>query len=271
MVTKYLLPFLVVTLCIGCDLSQTRKEFYSNGKIKSEAKWKNGVKNGESVLYDSVGNVLSRQNFANDTLQGKSITYHVSGNVFLIENYDRGVLNGEFLKFYENGYVGGKGRYKNGKGVGVYYQYHPIDSGTVSREAYLMNVKGESMQYYVKRITPEGDSVDEYRSIGIIHPKTVSINDTITVEFRPTKESKYDSVLVIVGDFDDEFNFRLPPDTIRITKNQDKAYYKFLGRKEGTTLLRGEVITYFSKVFPDHTDTTVIGGYFEELITVKGR
>ncbi|HEY5747983.1 MAG TPA: hypothetical protein VIU12_18060 [Chryseolinea sp.] len=261
---RILLVLLSASFLFSCDRTELSREYYSDGRLKSEAEVKNGLKNGLMSTYFPNGTIKSKQLYKNDTLNGTGTFFNIEGKIDSIITYERGKLNGEYQKFYPNGNIAGRGNFVNGKNHGLYYQYDPVDSGRVLREAYLIPVRGSILHYYVKKINPAGEGVDEYRSIGIHLPSVVKLKDTVNVEFNVLDMNAQDSVLVVVGEFDDEFNLRSRADTISIKKGS--ATYRFVVKKSGMQLLRGEVINYTTKVYRDSSVTYTAYGYFEEKV-----
>ncbi|MDP2386379.1 MAG: hypothetical protein Q8M29_08400 [Bacteroidota bacterium] len=49
----------------------TRKEYYENGKTKSEQQWKDGLKDGRWKEYDDTGNLKKTQFYNKDKLKGE--------------------------------------------------------------------------------------------------------------------------------------------------------------------------------------------------------
>jgi antitoxin component YwqK of YwqJK toxin-antitoxin module len=263
----FVFVFFVSLFFTACDNADLRKEYYASGALKSETEFIDGLKNGSSVMYDSFGNVVSRRNFLKDTLFGQSITYYSDGKISEIVNYDKGILNGEYLRFYPNGNIGGKGEYRNGRNVRFYYQYHPEDSGKILREAYLINVNGEPMRYYIKSIADDGTTEYEYRSVIVDVPKKVSLSDVVNVSLQLNKNNRCSSATVIIGDFDDDFKIISHADTIGF--KDGRVSYKFVAKNTGKFLLRGQLICSDTRVYTDSTVTDTSYGYFEEEITVN--
>lgn len=264
---RILLVLLSAPFLFSCDRTELSREYYSDGRLKSEAEVKNGLKNGLMSTYFPSGAIKSKQLYKNDTLNGLGTFFNIEGKIDSTITYENGKPNGEYLKFYPNGNVAGRGNFVNGKNHGLYYQYDPVDSGRVLREAYLIPVRGSTMRYYVRRIDPTGGKEDEYRSIGIHLPATVKLKDTVNVKFNMLDENMQDSVVVVVGEFDDDFNLRSQADTVSIKKGSGN--YRFIVKKYGIQFLRGEVINYAAKVYRDSSVIYTTYGYFEEKVIVN--
>lgn len=70
----------VAFFVFGCDSIVEKKEYYSNGSLKSIIEFKHGKRNGEAVYYDSIGEIIERSQFENDSLNGLSIVYNKNGS-----------------------------------------------------------------------------------------------------------------------------------------------------------------------------------------------
>lgn len=253
---------------LGCNNSETKREYYSNGNLKSQSQYESNLKNGEELIYDSIGRLTSKNFYVNDTLNGQSTTFYSDGKIKGIKTFVKSVLNGEALLFHPTGNIGEKGQYKDGKIAGLFYQYYPNDSGKIFTEGYFVNVGGIEYPYFEKTFDEFGNIKDEYRPL-IVHIKTPSpkLMDTVNVDFEFNAKEKYDSAFVVVGDFDDEFKARSSPDTIKLLNG--KASYRFIATKTGSQFIKGELIFYKSYIYPDSIVNDRTYGYFEEKLVIK--
>lgn len=98
------------------------KEFYENGKIKSEKKYKDDLVDGYVKTYDSKGNLQNTEKFNN----GKEVK-----NAPELAKLD------VYKDFYEDGTMKYEGGYINGMPVGTHYHYrqkYMCDSLPVARD-----------------------------------------------------------------------------------------------------------------------------------------
>ena len=119
----------------------TKKEWYTNGKIKSEGNYQNGQAIGDHIHYDEQGNVNIKTHFENGEEQWtiylkngviqkkdfyknnaiqKTETYQ-DDKIVSIENYDNGKIIKQLL--YDNGTVKATGEIRKGNKHGVWKYY----------------------------------------------------------------------------------------------------------------------------------------------------
>jgi len=95
------------------------KDYYSNGKVKTEWGCKDGQLSGITKLYYRNGKLEKKSYYVNDVRQGATTGYYESGALKSICNYKDGELDGLHKIFYENGLIGELTFYKNGMDVGI--------------------------------------------------------------------------------------------------------------------------------------------------------
>lgn len=98
------------------------KEFYEDGKLKSEKKYKDDVIDGYVKTYDSKGNLTNTEKFNN----GK-----------VVKNAPELAKLDVFHEFYEDGTMKYEGGYINGMPVGTHYHYrqkYVCDSLPIARD-----------------------------------------------------------------------------------------------------------------------------------------
>ncbi|MFC7358185.1 toxin-antitoxin system YwqK family antitoxin [Jejudonia soesokkakensis] len=78
--------------------------FYPDGSITEKLLFVNGVQEGESLFYSPKGIVLKQLTFSNNKLNGPAIYRDASGNITMKGNYKDGQNSGTWL-FYKNGRV----------------------------------------------------------------------------------------------------------------------------------------------------------------------
>lgn len=121
------------------------KEYFSNGKVKTEISVKGNLRHGLTKNYDRDGSLLSQVNYVenvkdgmatnfyaksgkiNSTLiykngikEGDEIWYWESGRPYRVTPYVKGLANGTQKYYYEDGKLKAEVPWKNGKpGVGI--------------------------------------------------------------------------------------------------------------------------------------------------------
>lgn len=158
----------------GKPYTGSAKEFYSNGSLKKEAyfekglpqgkvniydqngrliaveQYKNGLKNGQTLLYNFVHNVLSEEkiDYKDGLIDGKHQLFGLNGKLILSEEYKKDKLNGIREMFFENGQIYSREHYKNDKPEGtrqIYYENGQL----LYEESYIDGkLEGQRKGYY---------------------------------------------------------------------------------------------------------------------------
>lgn len=272
--TNQIVGFLLIfTFLIGCENSNVVIEKFSNGKLKSQITIEEGMKNGEALRYDSLGNLRERMNYRNDTLEGGCITYYKTGEIRTIVNYRSGKKEGAYSSFFKNGNIAQYGYYKDDYRRGVWNNYSESDSGKVILENYVMHIEGDiddGDPYYVKELSERGVLEYTYKTVNVTVPKKAKVGDTITVGFEIFRTFDFDSALIIIGDFDENFVPGTRLDTVWIEDRRAK-YQIFVNGKDVffvRGLLRG--INRVKSSNPEIVEETLEDLlYFEEAIQVE--
>jgi antitoxin component YwqK of YwqJK toxin-antitoxin module len=77
------------------------KEFYDNGAVKIDMKYKDGKRNGPTYSYYKDGKPWSLNTFEEDELQGPYQTWHENGQLYYDGQYDHNRKVGVW-KFYDD-------------------------------------------------------------------------------------------------------------------------------------------------------------------------
>lgn len=137
-------------LCItSCSFNKTKKEYYANGKIKTEATYnKEGKKEGLCIEYYEDGVKKAEIPYNNGMREGELKVYYKSGNIKSKHDFKEDKEEGKFFLFYENGEIKKEGFYVNGKTEGESRSYYATGQlYTLSNRA-NGNVFGQTTVYY---------------------------------------------------------------------------------------------------------------------------
>jgi hypothetical protein len=118
-----------IIFVIACNYATLKKEYYSDGTIKSEETFYRGKKHG------------------------KKTTYHRNGRVKEIMHYINDVLDGEYTSYDSLGYKDSYGYFWKGKAVGPLH-YYKRDKLVVYNER-----DHTGLVYYVKKYTENGSTL----------------------------------------------------------------------------------------------------------------
>lgn len=136
-VLKFSALLFIIVFITSC--TKTKTEYYKNGTIRSEVKYKGGKKNGRSVYFYENGMKELEINYIDDSADGQANAYYYKGTIKRIDNfkdnkltgvsttwdeelgfkfseetYLNNVLNGPYKEYHQNGEVKVNGSYKNG-------------------------------------------------------------------------------------------------------------------------------------------------------------
>jgi antitoxin component YwqK of YwqJK toxin-antitoxin module len=150
--------------------TKVKREFYRNGKVKSETHYrfgketgtttyyhhwyptkimeiemKNGKKNGKFIERFFNNNIKLFAHYKNDLLEGTELHYYMTGNLSMEINYTKGIKNGPVKSWYDNGGVKESGSYVNGLFDGYWENYD--SRGMLMGEGTFENGTGTQMIY----------------------------------------------------------------------------------------------------------------------------
>jgi tetratricopeptide (TPR) repeat protein len=83
---------------------------------------------GSFVEYFDNGKIKGKGDFKNGLLEGQRIMYYENGQIMMVSIYSIGLNNGKSTEFYENGKVKQEGDLKNGLEEGIWNLYY--ENGT---------------------------------------------------------------------------------------------------------------------------------------------
>ena len=139
------------------------KEYYSNGKIKTEISAKGQLRQGPTKNYDRNGFLLSEVNYDNNIMDGMVTNYYAkSGKINSTFIYKKGIKEGDEIWYYESGKPYRVTPYIKGKIEGT--QKHYYENGKLQAEVtYKNGLAGTGLKEY----KPDGSLVKDYPSISI--------------------------------------------------------------------------------------------------------
>lgn len=121
-------------------LEGIKKTWYSNGQLKSETHYKNGLKDGDASEWSETGVKYQETQYKNDQKDGLETRWDSKGIKSSEKYYSNGAQHGLSLHYY-NGDIKEKAFYQNGKLEGEYQSWH--SSGRKEREAFYKNDQPE--------------------------------------------------------------------------------------------------------------------------------
>ena len=80
-----------------------RREYFNNGKLKSEVGYKDGRFDGLCRFYYNNGNLKKQFHYENGVVDGKAYEFYENGQYKIEANYNSGVVDDVSKFYYENG------------------------------------------------------------------------------------------------------------------------------------------------------------------------
>ncbi|MEG1498507.1 MAG: hypothetical protein RRX93_01690 [Bacteroidales bacterium] len=96
------------------------KEYYPDGKLRCDGKYKKGQRYGLWRYYYPDGSIEQEGEYKNGKYDGRWIWYYPGGNIRLQQEYYRGQLDGESLEYDENQHLIAFGKYIEGLEEGTW-------------------------------------------------------------------------------------------------------------------------------------------------------
>lgn len=190
---KYLILIIFSLTLYGCK--DIRKEYHSNGKIKSIVEYKNDLPNGVYENYDVNGNLIEKGMSLNGEKHGICYWYYENGNVEIKARYEKGVENGTITYYFKSGALRDSTRFVNGLQEGLLYTYY--EDGNIDR---IQEYENDTLNGIFKYFYHNGNlAMDakikkgtttyyiEYDSLGNV---TDEFSDCSDIDFSDTKNYK---------------------------------------------------------------------------------
>jgi len=114
---RAVIAILLSIVCFSCNNVEIKKEYYSNGRVKSERQYKNGKLEGRSEQYSEGGSLLNSIHFTNDIKDTADYYYQDSRMIRVVysANKSKSIMykddTGKFISF------------KDGEGMAYCYSY----------------------------------------------------------------------------------------------------------------------------------------------------
>jgi antitoxin component YwqK of YwqJK toxin-antitoxin module len=169
-------------LSTGC--TKVKREYYKNGKLKSETHYRFGKETGTTVYYHSWyptkimevqmkrgkrnGKLIKRFFFylieliayyKNDLLEGVETSYYKNGNRSVETHYTKGIKHGTVTSWYFNGMIRESGAFINGMFDGEWENFD--ERGLLVGEGSFVNGTGKRTTYdYMGRLQCETNFVN---------------------------------------------------------------------------------------------------------------
>ena len=149
------------------DGTRIVKEYYGNGKVKTEISVKDSLRHGITKNYDSEGRLLSEVTYVNNVREGIAKNYYAeSGKLNSTLEYRNGIKEGNEIWYYESGKEYRVSPFVNGNIEGIQKLYYedgklfaevPFKGGFPGVGLKEYNEDGSLMNNYPKLIIEKQD------------------------------------------------------------------------------------------------------------------
>ncbi|MBR1513174.1 MAG: hypothetical protein IJ622_02650 [Bacteroidales bacterium] len=139
-----------------------QREYYPSGKVKREASFRDGKREGVWREFDEDGNVINSQTYKKGALVGQGIVgtdgkrrgdykeFYPDSTLRAEGLFIDGLRSGEWKFYYQNGKVQEVGSYKEGDPDGVWVWYHENGQKQIEEQFYKGQHNGPYKEYDAK-------------------------------------------------------------------------------------------------------------------------
>lgn len=114
---------LISFLLFSC--TKVEKDYYPDGSLKSEIRFRGETRSGISTWYHRNGNKQMEVNYVDNEMDGKLVRWYYNGSLEMEETYEKGILNGAKRTWDEDGNLRLVSNYQNGDLHGDYTFFYP--------------------------------------------------------------------------------------------------------------------------------------------------
>ena len=220
-----------------------KKEFYSDGSLKSVFEISNGLKNGKGVEYYSNGIIQSISNWINDTIDGVEILFYESGVVESSISWFKGQLHGNLVQYETDGNLKNISYYFFNK---VWGHEIRVNKGTINQVYHYINVDNSPYLNQIINYDEWGNIISNNSLYFLIdYPNisdTVRLNHPIEIIFKlsPIVEiNKIPQIQIYSGIFDDPYIILNESSFDSVVIDHHWAALSFLFNKSGDQFVKG--------------------------------
>lgn len=85
--------------------AETRRTYHTNGNIKKETPYINGLREGTVKEFYQTGIIQTEVDYSLDKISGKVKTYYNDGSLESVESYSEGVRNNDLVVYDRYGRI----------------------------------------------------------------------------------------------------------------------------------------------------------------------
>ena len=136
-----------------------QREYYPNGKVRREASFRDGKREGIWREFDEEGNVIKSQTYKKGTLVGEGIVgtdgkrrgeykeFYPDSTLRAEGSFVDGLKSGEWKFYYHNGQLQQEGNYEEGEPNGIWIWYHDNGQKEIEEQFYKGQHNGPYKEY----------------------------------------------------------------------------------------------------------------------------
>ncbi len=126
---KYWASIVILLVLVGCKNGTIKKEYYNDGKIKSEETYKDGKPNGYYITFYESGRIKDSSSIKDGQIDGIGRSYYENGKLNWQGEFKNGKAEGHYTKYYENGILRSEAFFKEGRPNGICREF--TDNGQI--------------------------------------------------------------------------------------------------------------------------------------------
>lgn len=177
--TNVFVLLLVISLLMSaCENSNIKKEFYSNGNIKSESEYEAGALKQKKIFFES-GKIHYLSEYKNGRLNGQFQEFYESGQLKTDARYIDGKQDGWTMSYYSNGKLKSESQFSNGLKLGITRTYY--SNGAISL---ISQFKNDTTVVYYKEFNESGVLIEDFYALDIepLCKDTIGVGDVYKVK-----------------------------------------------------------------------------------------
>lgn len=122
--------------------------FYTTGALEAEGKFINQKEDSIWKFYDDMQRLLRKDQYKNGKKEGKSLIFYATGNILEVKNFKNDLEEGPFQIYYSEGSIKQEGTYGHGMLQDTLYAYE-TDGKMAVKGNYLNDLhEGDWIYYY---------------------------------------------------------------------------------------------------------------------------
>lgn len=143
----------------------TRVQKFSDGRVKEEAQFKNGLQHGTYKEFNFSGKLIAEGAYFEGKMHGPWKVWLPDGVISLESNYVKGLLEGKYTQYFNNGKVQVTGTYKEGLKEGL-WQWFSRDGQKDIEGHFVANLRqGEWQQWHLNgQLHSKGNFKDDKKT-----------------------------------------------------------------------------------------------------------